>query len=87
MSSKMLIQHNALITARYEMSAAEKNITYMLLAQLGKKAMLPPPPPLRTQRASCPALRSSTPQPQLIRLQPVLLSNLYPTPWGRFGLS
>ena len=36
MTRKMLIQHNALITARYEMSAAEKNITYMLLSQLGK---------------------------------------------------
>lgn len=34
MARKMLIQHNSLITARYEMSAAEKNITYMLLSQL-----------------------------------------------------
>ncbi len=34
MARKMLIQHNSLITARYEMSAAEKNITYMLLDQL-----------------------------------------------------
>lgn len=34
MARKMLIQHNALITARYEMSAAEKNITYMLLSQI-----------------------------------------------------
>ena len=33
---KMLIQHNSLITARYEMSATEKNITYMLLSQLGE---------------------------------------------------
>ena len=36
MVRKVLIQHNSLITARYEMSAAEKNITYMLLAQLGQ---------------------------------------------------
>lgn len=34
MARKMLIQHNSLITARYEMSAAEKNITYMLLSQI-----------------------------------------------------
>ena len=34
MDKKQIKQHNAIIEARYEMSALEKNIIYMLLAQL-----------------------------------------------------
>ena len=34
MHKKNIKQHNAIIEARYEMSALEKNIIYMLLAQL-----------------------------------------------------
>ena len=34
LKSKVLVYHNALITARYEMTLAEKDIVYMLMAQL-----------------------------------------------------
>jgi plasmid replication initiation protein len=34
MDNKLLKQHNAITTARYDMSSTEKNIVYMLLAQL-----------------------------------------------------
>jgi plasmid replication initiation protein len=34
MENKLIKQHNALTTARYEMSSLEKNIVYMLLSQL-----------------------------------------------------
>jgi plasmid replication initiation protein len=34
MSDQLIKQHNAITTTRYDMSAAEKNIVYMLLAQL-----------------------------------------------------
>ena len=34
LKSKYLVQHNALTMARYELSAAEKDMVYMLLAQL-----------------------------------------------------
>jgi len=33
-NKKILKQHNAITEARYEMSALEKNIFYMLLAEL-----------------------------------------------------
>ncbi len=36
MSKEVLVQHNAMSTARYEMTASEKNIIYMLLFQLKK---------------------------------------------------
>jgi plasmid replication initiation protein len=35
--SKVLVYHNALITARYEMTVAEKDIVYMLTAQLSNE--------------------------------------------------
>jgi hypothetical protein len=34
MEKKLIRQHNAITEARYELSALEKNIVYMLLAQL-----------------------------------------------------
>ena len=34
MAKKMLVKHNSLVAARYEMSAVEKNITYVLLSQI-----------------------------------------------------
>ena len=37
MDSKLLTQDNALTIARYEMSALEKNIVYMTMAQLRKE--------------------------------------------------
>ena len=37
MNDKLIKQHNAITTARYEMTAVEKNIVYMLLAQLYEK--------------------------------------------------
>ena len=40
MDNKLIRQHNAITKARYEMSALEKNILYMLLAQL-KESDLP----------------------------------------------
>jgi plasmid replication initiation protein len=36
LKSKSLVQHNAITTARYEMTTYEKNIIYMLLAQINK---------------------------------------------------
>lgn len=34
MEKKNIKQHNAIVEARYEISALEKNIIYMLLAQI-----------------------------------------------------
>ena len=33
-STKLIVQHNSLTTARYEMTALEKNIVYLLLGEL-----------------------------------------------------
>lgn len=38
MDNKLIKQHNAITTARYEMTALEKNIFYLLLAQLREEA-------------------------------------------------
>ena len=77
------IQGEGELQAYYQRQLANgKDKMSVLNAVSGKKAMLPPPPPLRTQRASFPALPSSTPQPQLIRLQPVAAQQPLPYSMG-----